>query len=135
MKALLSHLVRRPELEAFCWIIALLSLIFLDPYEQTHFSLCFFKLLGFDRCPGCGLGHAIAFLYRGEVVHSFQTHWLGIPAVILILRQCFQILYKPLSKIIINREGDQHGAGNTNFTGTTRRGANFRSRFNKRSSR
>jgi len=71
------------------WIAALVSLALTDPTNQSHFSLCPLKLLGLTWCPGCGLGHAISFLFHGDIKSSFHAHWLGIPAVAVILYRIY----------------------------------------------
>jgi hypothetical protein len=75
--------------ELVFWIAGLTCLAFTNPTGQAHFSLCPLKLLGFKWCPGCGLGHSISFLFRGDIKSSFQAHWLGIPALIIILYRIY----------------------------------------------
>ena len=41
--------------------------------------LCPFRLLTGHRCPGCGMGHAVASAMRGDWLESFRHHPLGIP--------------------------------------------------------
>ncbi len=57
-----------------------------------HFSLCIFKFLGMDFCPGCGIGHSIAWLFRLNIERSISCHPLGIPALILLLFRIFQLI-------------------------------------------
>lgn len=83
----------RRNLEAFIWIAALLVLAFSSPLD-THYSLCPLHNLGFSWCPGCGLGHSISWLFRGDVVQSFHAHPLGIPAVIIIVFRIISIFRK-----------------------------------------
>jgi uncharacterized protein DUF2752 len=49
-------------------------------------SLCPFDavgdFLGLSFCPGCGLGHSVAYLARGQFAASFGAHPLGLPAVV-----------------------------------------------------
>jgi hypothetical protein len=73
------------------WTAALIALALTDPTNQTHFTLCPLALLGFKWCPGCGLGHAIAFLFHGDIRNSFHAHWLGIPAVGVILNRIYAL--------------------------------------------
>jgi len=77
--------------ELLFWVAALTCLALANPTGQPHFSLCPLKLLGFKWCPGCGLGHAISFLFHGDVRSSFHAHWLGIPALILILYRIYTL--------------------------------------------
>jgi hypothetical protein len=41
--------------------------------------------MGITWCPGCGLGHSIAFLLHGDIKNSFHAHWIGVPALIIIV--------------------------------------------------
>jgi len=75
--------------ELVFWIAALISLALTNPTEQAHFTLCPLKLLGFTWCPGCGLGHSISFLFHGDIKRSFHAHWLGVPAVMIILHRIY----------------------------------------------
>ena len=79
-------------LEAITWIMGLSLLLLLDPASDNHVTLCPFANLGFDFCPGCGLGRSIAFLFRAEFFKSFQTHPLGLFAVIILTYRIFQLL-------------------------------------------
>jgi Protein of unknown function (DUF2752) len=69
-------LVRKFPLEALVWTVGLAILAVLDP-SVSHHSLCPLKNLGFDFCPGCGLGRSIAYLMNGDLEKSFVTHPLG----------------------------------------------------------
>jgi hypothetical protein len=75
--------------ELVFWVAGLIALAVADPTAQPHYSLCPFKLLGITWCPGCGLGHSISFLFHGDLKSSFQAHWLGVPAVIIILYRIY----------------------------------------------
>ncbi|MFD0752091.1 DUF2752 domain-containing protein [Mucilaginibacter calamicampi] len=75
--------------ELVFWIAALIALAVCDPAQPSHFTLCPFKLLGITWCPGCGIGHAIAFLFHGDIAGSFNAHWLGLPALGII---CWRII-------------------------------------------
>jgi len=78
------------------WIVALICLAFTNPAGQSHFSLCPLKAIGVKWCPGCGLGHSIAYLFHGDIKNSFHAHWLGIPVVIVLLyRICTQLFFRP----------------------------------------
>jgi len=71
------------------WIAALIALAIANPTDQSHFSLCPLKLMGITWCPGCGLGHSISFLFHGDIKNSFHSHWLGIPALGMILYRIY----------------------------------------------
>jgi len=97
--ALVKRLFERYFELAF-WITGLLCLAFTDPNKQAHFSLCPIKLLGFKWCPGCGLGHSISFLFRGDVVSSFHAHWFGIPALFIIVYRIYVLGKERISKTV-----------------------------------
>lgn len=79
-------------LEGVVWICAIAYLaLFVNPVE-THFTICPLSNLGFDFCPGCGLGNAISLLFRGKIGHSIETHLLGIPALIFLLLRIISII-------------------------------------------
>ncbi|WP_370647604.1 DUF2752 domain-containing protein [Rhodohalobacter sp. 614A] len=78
----------------FEWIAlisGLLLMAFLDPFSQAP-SICPIDRLGFDFCPGCGLGKSIAFAARGNLSASFQSHPLGLFAILIILARIGSIL-------------------------------------------
>jgi hypothetical protein len=74
----------KTNLELIFWIAALTALAIANPAAESQYSLCPFKALGITWCPGCGIGHAISWLLRGDIAKSWQTHWLGVPALIII---------------------------------------------------
>lgn len=82
MPGLLSYLKTFP-LEALVWVAGLAGLSLYYPSGQ-HISLCPLYHLGFDFCPGCGLGRAISYFFHGEIFKSLETHPLGIFAVIVL---------------------------------------------------
>ena len=71
-------------MEAGIWVLGLLAVAFPDPTQPSMIELCVFKMVGFAGCPGCGLGHAMGYLFRGEWVLAFQSHWFS-PVVLIIL--------------------------------------------------
>lgn len=98
------ELIKRIDLEAFIWLMALLYLTFINPYEPKHLNLCLFSLAGIENCPGCGLGKSISLLFHGDFIASFQSHPLGIPAIILIIRRIFQLVKNKTNSITNNME-------------------------------
>jgi hypothetical protein len=73
--------------------MAIVALGLFNPASDSHFSLCPLKLLGFGWCPGCGIGHAIAYLLHGDINNSLKAHWLGIPALLIILYRICNLIY------------------------------------------
>lgn len=90
----------RTNSEALMWIIALSYLVFINPYEIQHFSLCLFNNLGIDFCPGCGLGRSISMIYHGDFYGSFIMHPLGFFALSVILYRIFSLFRKSEITII-----------------------------------
>jgi hypothetical protein len=71
-------------LEAVCWITGVGLLALMEPAKEHLFSLCPFSLVLEGGCPGCGMGHSIAYLFRGEWVASWEAHPLGFPALLIL---------------------------------------------------
>ena len=82
------------NLEALMWITALGYLLFINPYEMQHFSLCLFNNIGIDFCPGCGLGRSISMIYHGDIYGSFFMHPLGLFALGVIIYRIISLLKK-----------------------------------------
>lgn len=80
----IKRIINMVQWEALMWASALIYLVFIDPYQAQHFTLCPYKNLGIDFCPGCGLGKSISMFYHFDFIHSLQTHPLGIIAFFLI---------------------------------------------------
>jgi hypothetical protein len=81
----------RKYFELTAWSIALVSLAYMAPTTDTHYSLCVFKFLGVKYCPGCGLGHSISYLFHGNLKASFNAHPLGLFAVIVMLARIYKL--------------------------------------------
>jgi len=77
-------------LELIFWVSALVVLFFGNP-EAHHLTLCPLALVGFDWCPGCGLGRSITLLLHGRLEASVAMHWLGIPATLVIVYRIYQL--------------------------------------------
>jgi hypothetical protein len=84
-------------IELTFWILALVLLATANPHSH-HFTLCPLANLGFDWCPGCGLGRSITALFHGDVSASFSHHWFGIPALILICHRIYQLAKQLFNK-------------------------------------
>lgn len=84
--------LRQMPLEAVLWVVALLFPFFIDTTSSQHFTLCLFSNLGWDFCPGCGIGRSIAHLYHGELTASIASHPFGIPVVLVLLHRAFQLI-------------------------------------------
>ncbi len=72
--------------------MAMILLSWFPPSSGSQFSFCILKLLGFDHCPGCGIGHAMGYFIRGNFTASFESHPLGSFAVIIIMSRIYTLL-------------------------------------------
>ena len=82
------------NLEAIMWSVALIYLMFINPYELNHFSFCLFNIIGIDFCPGCGIGRSISMIYHGDVLGSLKMHPLGIFALTMIFYRIISLLQR-----------------------------------------
>jgi hypothetical protein len=78
--------------EALIWIVGLLFLAFINTPANVHFTICPLINLGLDFCPGCGLGSSISYLFRGDFINSFNSHPLGLFALIVLLTRIIHLL-------------------------------------------
>jgi hypothetical protein len=88
-------------MEAFIWGTGLLYLAIFN-FEYSHFSVCPLKLLGFEHCPGCGLGLSVHYLFRFSFSQSIKAHPLGPAALIIILFRIFTLQKNAIS-VLINK--------------------------------
>jgi len=85
--------------EAFVWFSGLFYLAFFtDPY-QSHFTICPLSNMGIDFCPGCGLGHSITLIFRGDFIGSFHAHPLGFFTLIIISFRIFSLIKSNIKQI------------------------------------
>ncbi len=83
------------------WVVLLTGLVlmaFLNPYS-TKTSWCLIDLLGITYCPGTGLGHSIAFLFRGEIIKSLEANLIGPIAVVVLSLRVIKIWKNLISTI------------------------------------
>ena len=80
----------KQNLELLIWMAAILWLAVGVDYQATAAGFCPFRIMGIealtgmDACPGCGLGRSIAAALHGNIQLSWQHHWMGIPALLII---------------------------------------------------
>jgi len=78
--------------EAVVWILGLFFLIFIHIPGETHFTICPLANIGFEFCPGCGLGNSISYLFKGDLIASVDSHPFGIFALIIITSRIISII-------------------------------------------
>jgi hypothetical protein len=85
-------LLRVIGLEAAIWIGALLYLAYVHTPGETHYAICPINNMGFDFCPGCGLGNSISLFFQGEMYNSFLSHPLGLLALTVLIIRIIQLI-------------------------------------------
>jgi len=91
----------------FEWLALATGLILLalmDPLTQAQ-TLCPIERLGFEYCPGEGLGRSVSHAFRGDFEASFYSHPAGIAAILIITGRIFAIFHRNLN---INKEKFTH---------------------------
>lgn len=81
----------RSNTELMFWVSAVIALYFL-PVNTAKTTLCLFSLLGFEHCPGCGIGRSIHDALHLRLTASFRLHPLGIFAVLIIFNRIRQLI-------------------------------------------
>lgn len=84
--------------ESLFWLVALSVIAFL-PMSNLP-SLCIAKMIGFNNCMGCGLGHSMQAAFHFHFRESFQIHPLGIFAIFILLHRIITLNIKPKTKLI-----------------------------------
>lgn len=93
MKALRRYLDKSPaaatlrrtiDTEALLWAAGLLVLAASNPASDFHFTLFWPQWAFGIQSPGYGLGHSVAYLFRGDLASSLDSHLLGVPVVIAL---------------------------------------------------
>ncbi|HCN84526.1 MAG TPA: DUF2752 domain-containing protein [Sphingobacteriaceae bacterium] len=86
-------------LELICWLTALLLLAVSD-IQGHHFTFCPLANMGITWCSGCGLGRSISSLLHGNVANSLHIHWLGIPALAILIYRIVSLIKNTYFHII-----------------------------------
>jgi uncharacterized protein DUF2752 len=98
------RILLRRNLEGIIWLTALIFLAFQDPGSH-HYTLCPLKNLGFDFCPGCGLGRSVTYFFHGDLSGSFHSHPLGIFAIVVLLVRIVVVFKRSLNYLkIVNQK-------------------------------
>lgn len=98
-------------LELVFWVLALVMLATAAPVEPGHvhhFTLCPLANMGFDWCPGCGIGRSITQLFHGNVSASIAHHWFGIPALVIILCRIVALIKLRITNKIFKLKGKRY---------------------------
>lgn len=80
----------------FEWVTlttGLLLMALLDPATDAQ-TLCPIERMGFEYCPGEGLGRSVSLAFRGEFMASIAMHPAGIAAILILSGRIFTLLKK-----------------------------------------
>ena len=97
----LLKIIKNIPFEGLFWISALFLLAVINVDSNSHFTICPFKNLGFDFCPGCGLGKSIHYLLHLEILKSFNAHPLGLFALAVLLHRIYILSSGALKKTVL----------------------------------
>jgi hypothetical protein len=89
-------MVRQFFKKHFEWLAlsaGLIIIALMNPYEPQGTTWCLLEWGGITYCPGEGLGHSIAYSFRGDFANAMSAHILG-PATVLILGSRITYLLK-----------------------------------------
>jgi len=88
-------------LEPLIWTLALVVLA-IGIATDGCFSICPLNLLGADWCPGCGLGHSINLVFKGEIRTSIEMHPLGIPTIFILVNRIIFTVRHAVRPVCLN---------------------------------
>ncbi len=93
----------------FEWIalsLGLTAMAVMNPYIGNGTSWCLFESLGITFCPGDGLGHSVAYLFRGDYILAIEANLMGPAAVAVIISRVLYLvnsnIFKRNDKLIYN---------------------------------
>lgn len=92
------------------WIVFLVGLMLMatmNPYIEGY-SWCLIEMAGFTYCPGDGLGHSIAFLFRGEFKLAFDANLMGPFVVVGLIARILSIWKDLLKKQTMDLQEEYH---------------------------
>ena len=81
-----------PHIEWIVFLGGLILMATMDPFTEGH-SLCLFDAVGFKHCPGEGLGHSIAFLFRGDISSALKANFMGPIAVVVLTARIIKVWF------------------------------------------
>jgi len=85
--------------EAIIWTGGLLAVGLADPRAESLIELCLFKAVGLSGCPGCGLGHAMGFLFRGEWNLALSSHIFSPVVLVFLLHRIGSLVRSAIYRI------------------------------------
>lgn len=83
--------------------LGLLAMALLDPATKGS-SWCLFEQVGITFCPGEGLGHSIAYLFRGQFDNAIQANAAGPLALFVLSGRIIFLIRKAFHSSITKRK-------------------------------
>lgn len=80
--------------EVIAFGAGLLLLALMNPDTASGPGFCILERLGASFCPGDGLGHSIAYIFRGQFYNALQANILGPFALIILSGRIVYLLTK-----------------------------------------
>ncbi len=71
--------------EIAVFLAGLLFMALLDPVTDYKSSWCLYEIVGINFCPGEGLGHSIAYIFRADIYKAMEANILGPFAIIILI--------------------------------------------------
>lgn len=109
----IKHLLSKINIELVFWISGIIFLALSPIQSENHFTICPLRNLGFENCPGCGLGSSIINIFHLKILQSFSLHPLGLPALIIIIFRIAELsginLFFHLNKTFLTKIRSYHG--------------------------
>lgn len=93
---MLHYTFRKSHLEAYFWLVALIYLG-VSNVDAHHYTLCLFSNLGFEFCPGCGIGHSISYTFKGRFLDAWNAHPLGVLAIGILVWRSYSLVKPDIS--------------------------------------
>ncbi|GGZ32807.1 hypothetical protein GCM10007049_28010 [Echinicola pacifica] len=78
--------------ELVFWIAVIPAILLISPQEAAHFSLCPLSAVGWDWCPGCGLGRGMKLITMGHFKEAMILHPLSGFAWLVIIHRIYSLL-------------------------------------------
>lgn len=86
----LKNIYSKIPIELLFFSGGLIFLYFINP-NKTHASICPLAYLGFDFCPGCGLGRSLFYLMHFQFQQSWAMHPLGFLSFFVITYRVYTL--------------------------------------------
>lgn len=94
----MNAFIKKIDWELILFSSSLLYLAITDPNTQGHFTLYPPYYLFGIKSPGYNLGHSISYLLHGNIIRSLQSHWLGIPATVILLMRIMNLIQRKIKR-------------------------------------